>query len=396
MKNMTNYLITNAKLISPKGIQKKAAVSIQDGKIHKIFEEYPDKKLGNAQVIDISGNFLSPGFVETHMHGCIDFDFLECTENEFIQMQEFLISKGVTSHLASISSEESGLMLERIKFLAGLGEKGKLPGNFLGIHVEGPFINPIKRGSHLKERVRNPDLEEIQRFIEAGKGWIKKVTLAVELPSANELIRFLLNRGVLVSAGHTYASLDEANSSFSNGVNHITHFFNSMREFNYRDPSIVEASLLNDNVSVELILDGFHVHKESARLVIKIKQTDNVILVSDANQAAGLPEGVYFRPGNRKIIVKDGCARLESGNLAGSVILLDDAVRNVERLLSLDFTEAIKMASENPAKSIGVHKRKGKLEAGYDADLIVFDKDVNILLTMINGNLAMNKLGTME
>jgi N-acetylglucosamine-6-phosphate deacetylase len=210
------------------------------------------------------------------------------------------------------------------------------------------------------------------------------VTLAPELPGADELIRYLVAEGVVVSAGHSNATYEQTLDAIQAGVSRVAHLYNGMSPFTHREPGVTGAALDQEHVYAELILDGLHIHPAAARIAIHAKGLERIVLVTDATQAAGLGEGAYVRPGNRKITVKDGAARLESGTLAGSVLSMDRAVANACDFLSIGLDQAIRLASRNAAESLFL-PTKGSLAPGFDADVILFDEEVRIRATIVAG-----------
>jgi N-acetylglucosamine-6-phosphate deacetylase len=260
-----------------------------------------------------------------------------------------------------------------------------LPGaQMIGLHLEGPFLNPEKRGAQPAEPIRLPNLTEMKDLIEAGGGCIKLVTLAPELPGADELIRYLISEGVVVSAGHSDAEYQQVIDALRVGVSRVAHLYNGMSPFTHREPGLAGAALEQDGIYAELILDGLHIHPAAARIALRSKGLERIMLVTDATQAAGLGEGVYVRPGNRKIIVKDGAARLESGTLAGSILTMDQAVANAKAFLGISLNQAVQLASRNVAESLHL-PAKGSLAPGYDADVTLFENDIRIKATFVRG-----------
>jgi len=257
----------------------------------------------------------------------------------------------------------------------------------LGVHLEGPYINPEKRGAHDAEYVRLPSLDEIRELLEASNHTIKIVTLAPEVKGSIELITELRKFGIVASVGHSNATYSEVVDAIKHGVTHATHTFNEMGGLHHREPGVVGAVLVQDELTAELISDNIHVHPAAMKLLIRTKGTNKVVLVTDAIQAAGMPDGEY-RVGKKDVIVRNGVCRVESGELAGSTLTMDGAVRNVMKSVGLPLRTAIKMATINPALAINIDKNKGSLEPGKDADIIIIDKEVNVYVTIVKGKIV--------
>jgi N-acetylglucosamine-6-phosphate deacetylase len=268
--------------------------------------------------------------------------------------------------------------------------KERRPGGaaFLGIHLEGPYINPAKRGGQPLEPIRLPSIPEMDQLIEASGHNIRLVTLAPELPGALDLIRFLTSQGIVSSAGHSEATYVQMVMAVEAGLTRATHLYNGMPSLGHRNPGIVGAVLTLDAIYAELILDGVHIDPVAAQVALRAKGIDRIVLVTDATQAVGMDAGAYVRPGNRKIIVRDDAAWLESGSLAGSVLTMNRAVANATRFLHLPLADALALASRVAAQSLGAGATKGVLAPGMDADLVLLGEDMDIRMTMIAGKVV--------
>jgi N-acetylglucosamine-6-phosphate deacetylase len=238
-----------------------------------------------------------------------------------------------------------------------------------------------------------PEVAEFEKLINHYKGLVKIVTLAPEIPNGLQLVDTLVKDGIIASIGHSNATFEEAEEAIRHGVTRSSHTYNGMSGLNHRKPGAVGAVMDSDVVYAEITLDGFHVHPGAAQALFRAKGIDRIILITDSMQAAGLGDGEFVRPGNRKIIVKDGKATLLTGNLAGSVLTLNKAVRNARNFLHISLSQALQMASANVAKSIGA-QNLGEIKEGSTADLIIHDEDMNVLFTMIDGRNIFSKLGS--
>jgi len=359
-------------------------VLIEGGKIKHV-RHWEER--GYERLLDFSGSYVAPGFVDIHVHGGGGHDSMDRSTESLQGLSKFLVSKGVTSFLPTTHTAPREALIEAAETL-GRGIEGGADGAVpLGIHMEGPFISPEMCGAQNKAHVRQPDVEEIQSINEASGERLMIVTLAPEEPGAIDAISWLKSEGIVAAAGHTNATHDEMTAGVAAGLSHVSHLFNGMRSFHHREPGVAGAALTDGRVTVELIADGVHVHEATLRMAAKLKGSGMTALVSDSIAAAGLPDGEY-EFGGQKISVREGRSALESGRLAGSTIGLCDAVRNMIRLAGSTVPEAVEMASATPSRIVGASDRKGSLTPGMDADIAVLDRDFNVLATLVGGEIA--------
>jgi N-acetylglucosamine-6-phosphate deacetylase len=385
-------VIKNCQLILSEKVLFHGAVVIDDqGKI--IFSgresELPEI---DGEELDLEGKFLSPGFIDIHVHGGNGITFGEGDlAAGLTDYSKWVSRNGVTGFLTSITGSSPKELVEKIQALVVEFEKG-LPGaRGLGIHLEGPFMNIEKKGAQNPDWIRNPSLEETEMYLNAGKGWIKQVTIAPELPDAEKVAARFSNAGVVVAIGHSTADYETAVKALASYWTLVTHTFNAQTGFHHRKPGIVGAVLTSENVTAELIADLVHVHPGAMKALVRCIGSNQVVLVTDAMEAAGLQDGVYHLLG-AKVIVKDGKATQEDGTIASSTALLNQCVRNMNRVVGLKMADAVKMASINPARVIGMSELLGSLEIGKWADLTVVDEDFNIYMTMVNGEIVYSRL----
>ncbi|SCL87442.1 N-acetylglucosamine-6-phosphate deacetylase [Sporanaerobacter sp. PP17-6a] len=380
-------LIKNVNIITPYEIKRNGSLSIEDGIISNILdgdasEEYYDK------IIDGENEYLAPGLIDIHNHGNFGHDVMEATFESLISMADFHMKNGVTSFLATPMTESLDKIESAIKNVRKYIEKEKkapkVRSQVLGIYLEGPYFSMERKGAQPPQYIKNPNVEEIKNLIELSNDNIKVVALAPELKGAKETIKYLKNKGITVSAGHTDGKYDEVKYGIELGISQATHLYNGMRPFSHREPGVIGAVLTDERVSCEIICDGIHLHPAAMKLAVKAKGKDGIILVSDAMMATGLKDGEY-KLGSQNVFVKKGAARLADGTLAGSTLTLNRAVWNMVHMVGVPLEDAVRMASLNPAKSIGVGDRKGSIEIGKDADLIIFNDDLNILKVIIHG-----------
>ncbi|OJG27729.1 N-acetylglucosamine-6-phosphate deacetylase [Enterococcus caccae] len=320
--------------------------------------------------------------IDVHIHGANNFDMMDGTTKSIQEVSKKCLETGCTGFLVtSVTSSLGALltMIDRTKEVIGQEEGAKI----LGIHLEGPYLNVKRKGMQDPTYLRNPDLKEMATIFDQAGDLIKMVTVAPELPGCLELITYLKEKNVVVAIAHSDATYEEAQIAFQHGATHITHCFNAMPPIHHRAPGLVTAALENDDVSVQAIVDGIHLHPGIVRLLHKIKGADGVILITDALQAMGVGDGAY-EFGGHQVTVENGVARLKDGTLASSTVTMNEALRlSVEMGIPLD--DAIKMGATTPATILG-EKKIGKIEVGYDADLILLDKEFSVIEKILKGH----------
>ncbi|WP_207695962.1 N-acetylglucosamine-6-phosphate deacetylase [Enterococcus sp. DIV0212c] len=348
-------------------------------------EAAENKAFSNTAVdqgIDGQSQLLIPGMIDVHIHGANNFDMMDGTTKSIQEVSKKCLETGCTGFLVtSVTSSLDALltMIDRTKEVIGQEEGAKI----LGIHLEGPYLNVKRKGMQDPTYLRNPDLKEMATIFDRAGDLIKMVTVAPELPGCLELITYLKEKNVVVAIAHSDATYEEAQIAFQHGATHITHCFNAMPPIHHRAPGLVTAALENDDVSVQAIVDGIHLHPGIVRLLHKIKGADGVILITDALQAMGVGDGAY-EFGGHQVTVENGVARLKDGTLASSTVTMNEALRlSVEMGIPLD--DAIKMGATTPATILG-EKKLGKIEVGYDADLILLDKEFSVIEKILKGH----------
>ncbi len=372
--------IVNGKIILPDTILENMALTF-DQKIIGVTDIADIPK--NAEVIDANGGYISPGLVDIHIHGYLGEDTSDGKTDGIKKMANGIIKNGVTSWCPTtmtVSMDEINTALNVIRSLKG-ESKDWDGAEILGVNLEGPFINPKKKGAQAEEHIKTPDA----KFIIDNADVISVATMAPEMDGGCEAIAEICkNCKVKVSVGHTDATFEQTLAGIDAGATHITHLFNAQTPLHHRNPGVVGAALLKD-ISCELICDTFHVHKGLFELIAKIK-SDKLVLITDCTRAGGMPDGEYTL-GGQKIIVNGIECLLEDGTIAGSVLKLNNAVKNVWSNTNMPLWAVVKAASLNPARVIGEDDRKGSLEAGKDADIIITDDDFNIIKTIIGGKI---------
>ena len=373
MKNV----IINGKVILENSI-KELNVFFEDGKITEVSNRTPT----DETVIDAEGLYVAPGMIDVHTHGRNGSDTMYATFKDLNNISVSELKTGVTSFLPTTMT----MPAEDIKkaIAAGYDNKDKVEGaKILGMHLEGPFFSVKYKGAQPEECMIAPTVENYLSFAGEHPDFIKKISLAPEIDGALDLIKYLREHNVVVSMGHTDATYKEAVKGIEAGATSGTHTYNAMTPLKHREPGVVGAVMLHDEVYAELILDGIHVSFPAAKILSKMKGADKLILITDSLEAAMLPDGTY-ELGNQKVYVKDGQARLKSGNLAGSTANLNQCVRNAYKHLDLPLYEAIGYATKNAADHLGLNDY-GRIKEGCVADMIFIDDDINIHRVILNG-----------
>lgn len=379
-------LIRNVKIVTPYDLIHGHALLVENGRILDILDEENINNDDFHDIIDGEGNYLSPGFIDIHNHGNSGFDIMDSSEEALDTIGKYHISNGVTSYLGTVITSSQSDMLKAIKNIAHYRNRDDAS-QIIGIHLEGPFFNTIKKGAQPEGHIKNPNIRATDEIINESNKLLKMVSLAPELEGSLEVIEYLRENNIAISMAHSNATYEEAKIGINHGISIATHLFNGMREFSHREPGIIGASLTDDRVYCEIIYDRFHLHDIAVKIGLGMKGYDKIVLVSDAMMAAGLDDGEYIL-GGQKVFVKDGKPRLETGSIAGSTLDLQTAVYNLVNYLQVPLNEAVKMASLNPAKAIRMDSEIGSIDLGKKADLIIFDRDINIKKVFLKGVLA--------
>lgn len=373
--------IVNGKIILENDILENK-VLVFDDKILDILDEAPK----NCEIIDAKGKYVSPGFIDIHIHGNMGKDTMDATKEALTTIAKSIVRHGVTSFLPTtmtMDQESIYNALDAIKSLMGYGED---KAEILGAHLEGPFINQKYKGAQNESYIIDPSYE----FIEKYKDVIKVITYA---PEQDEDFKFtkevVKNTDIALSIGHSKATFNQATEAINLGARNITHLFNAMTPLNHRNPGVVGAGLTSD-IYCEIIADKIHISEDLFQFILDNKGEDKLILITDSIEAGGLEDGEYSL-GGQKVTVKDSQARLESGALAGSVMPLNKMVYNFLNNTNLDIRKVVRLAAINPARSIGIDKTKGSIEIGKDADIILIDEDINCYMTINKGKVVYKK-----
>ncbi len=381
--NTTTTLITNAQVVTPHGLLTNATIIVHEGRIASITTQPVDRP-ANAQWLDARGNLVLPGFIDLHIHGGRGFDVMDGTVEAIHGLAGHLAAHGVTGFLATTVTASLADTIAAASVVSQ-AKSAPCPGAaVLGMHIEGPYLNPRQPGAQNVAHIRPPSVAEMEQIIAASGDCVRMVTLAPELEGGHDFVAFLRRRGIIASLGHSDATYEQALAALDVGVTHITHLFNAMRPFHHREPGIVGVALSDARVLVEIIADGLHVHPAAVRLLIQARGPQGTVLISDAVRGAGLPYGCYLMSG-RTIHTSEKGARTPEGKLAGSLLTLEVALRNVLGWTGLPLHQAMVMTSLNQARELGLEARKGSIEVGKDADLVICTPTFDVLTTMVGG-----------
>lgn len=347
----------------------------------------PPTAVAGVQTVDGRGLTLLPGFIDVHTHGALGFEVMDADVDGLAAMAGFLVRHGVTSFLPTTWTAARDRTLAALESVAAAMRRPRPPGTarILGAHMEGPYLNPVRAGAQDPAHMAPPEPGELERFLDLGI--VRLMTIAPELPANAAVLDELTRRGITASAGHTDATYEQMIAAVDRGVRHATHTYNAMRPLHHRDPGTVGACLTLDALRCELIADGHHVEPAAMDVLFRARGRDAVVLVSDAVRPTGLPEGTH-QLDDRTVEVRDGTVRLPDGGLAGSVLTLDRALRNLAAATGQDPAELWPTASANAARSIGVDDRKGRLDAGMDADLVLLDGEATVQAVVVEGEPA--------
>lgn len=379
--------IVNGRIVAPHAVIR-GKVLLYDEKIAGIVE--PGETPEGVETIDAKGHYVIPGLIDMHIHGYLGEDASDGSFEGLRTMARGVAKNGVTSFLPTtmtVSYEELRQAFAQIRRAMEESRLDSWDGAaVVGANAEGPFINVSKKGAQAAEHVKPGDPAFLKEYGDV----IRVFTIAPEVEGNLDCIREMArDRSMLISMGHTAANFDQARAGVEAGVRHVTHLFNAQTGLQHRDPGVVGAALLDNRVSCELIADTFHVHKALFQLVASLKG-EQLVLITDCTRAGGMPDGEYTL-GGQPIFVKGIECRLEDGTIAGSVLKLNEAVRNVLANTDLTISQAVNMASLNPARRIGLSASKGSIEVGKDADFAIVDDAIGVQATILGGRVIYQK-----
>ncbi len=390
-------VINDAIIILPGRISEKGYVVCEDGIITQIGKGYfPATE--RDEVINAGGLYVSPGFIDMHTHGAGGYDFMDGTVEAYLGAAKMHAKHGTTSLLPTTLTSTNEELLKTFSIYKEAKAKNTEGASFLGLHLEGPYFAYGQKGAQDPKYLRNPEPEEYNAILEASDD-IMRWSLAPELKGAIEFGKVLRSKNILPSIAHTDAICEEVEEAFDAGFTHVTHLYSCMstitRRNAYRYAGALEATYLIDDMTVEIIADGVHLPKSLLRYVYKFKGPDKIALCTDSMRGAGMPDGESILgslQGGQKVIIEDGVAKLPDHTaFAGSVATADRLIRTMIGLADVSLEEAIRMITLTPARILKIDKTKGSIEIGKEADLVLFDKDININTTIINGKVVYKK-----
>ena len=385
--------IINGRILTPQGWLKDGSVLICDGKILEVTNS--DMAIIGANVIDAKGMNIVPGFVSMHAHGGGGHDFTEATPEAFTTAVQTHLRHGSTTLLPTLSSSTFETIAKAVQTCE---ELMAVPGSVIaGLHIEGPYLSRKMGGTQWGEFLKDPDPAEYIPLLES-TSCIRRWDISPELPGAHEFARYTSGRGILTAVTHTEAEYEEVKAAFAAGFTHAAHFYNAMPGFHkrreYKYEGTVESIYLMDDMTVEVVADGIHVPPTILRLVYRIKGVERTCLITDALACAASDSKEAFDP---RVIIEDGVCKLaDRSALAGSVATMDRLIRTMVQKAEIPLADAVRMASETPARIMGVSDRKGSLQKDKDADILVMDEDLNVRAVWAMGKLVVDKLASKD
>lgn len=393
---MSTIKIINGKIITPHRIINDGTVVIRDGEILEVGDQRLE--IPGATEIDAKANYISPGFIDIHVHGGAGHDFMDGTEEAFLAIARLHAQYGTTSMLPTTLSSTKDEMLKTLSAYESADKKNVDGSQFLGMHLEGPYFAMSQRGAQDPRFIRDPDPKEYEEIL-SKSSVVKRWSAAPELKGAIEFGRYLKSKNILPAIAHTDAIYEDVVVAFENGYTLATHLYSAMsgvtRRNAFRYAGVIESAFILDDMDVEIIADGVHLPSPLLKLVYKIKGADRTALITDAMRAAGMPPGESMLgslTNGLKVIVEDGVAKLpDRTSFAGSVATADRLVRTVTTIGEIPLADAIKMITTTPARILNLSHRKGSIAKGKDADIVIFDANIHIQMTMINGRIVFDR-----
>lgn len=384
--------IVNGRVVTPAGILPGAQVLVENGKIVAISQQ--NLEVSDAVIIDAEGRYVAPGIIDTHIHGGGGVDFLEATPDAFYTVAKAHAAYGITALYPTIAAHAIETFYKAIDSCEEVMKDSKDGAQIMGLHLEGNYLNPIMKGGQFSEHIYAPDPNEYKALLKR-TDCIKRWSAAPELEGGLDFGRYASEHGVIVSIAHTVANYPMVQKAFDAGYRHVTHFYNAMtgvhKEREYKHEGTIESIYLIDDITVELIADGIHVPPTILKLVHKIKGAGRIVLVTDAMRAAAWPDAATkFK--DPYVILEDGVGKLHDRSaLSSSLATGDRLIRVMVHQAGIPLEDAVRMSSETPARIMGIADRKGTLEKGKDADIILFDDDINIDKTIVGGKIVYSK-----
>jgi len=377
---MPTILLHAGRVLTPTAVISNAGILIRDGVIEEVGPREGIRLPTDSQEISATDMIAIPGFLDVHIHGAGGYDVMEGSPAALAGVSKTIARHGTTSFVATTvtaSPDDTIRSVEGIaQYISQQHETDDVRAEVLGIHFEGPFLNPARRGVHPPEWLRLPSAELLEKFLQAAAGNARILTIAPELLGAIPCIDVARNAGMIAAVGHTDATYEQARAAIAHGARHAVHVYNAMRPFSHRDSGVIGAVLTSPEVTAELIADGVHVEETAMKVLLQAKGPDRMILISDGTAATGMPDGKYIL-GKMEVTVSGGICRNSEGKLAGSTLTLDRALRNIVAL-GIPLADAVRMLTLNPASLLGIEFKKGALRTGADADIVLLDEGLQL------------------
>lgn len=399
LKTPNPIVLRNASAVTPYRVEKKCTLVLEDGIISQIGYDDDDLRIPkNAEEFELGGQYVMPGFIDVHVHGGVGFDFVDDDPDAIDEIGRFHAAHGTTSILATLYPQPGARFLDSIARIRNYLENAGPDRIVEGIHIEGPFLNPEMHGAIRPDYMWEASVKDFEKIVHAAGPWLRYMTIAPEMPGAMEVLREASTlathrsreiNSVHLSIGHSKADYELISEAIDNGLDGVTHIFNAMPQIHHRTPGVLGGTLLRDELFVEVIADAVHVHPAILQLLMKVKNTDKMILITDAIKAAGKPDGNYDFS-EQKVIVRRGRAYLADhpDTLAGSTLTMDRALRTMMKHAGASLTQAAQMASLNAARVLEWKYRRGLLAVGKDADLVVLDSSFHVWMTIKAGHIV--------
>ncbi|GKU75765.1 N-acetylglucosamine-6-phosphate deacetylase [Paenibacillus sp. L3-i20] len=390
--NASSWNIGNVNVVLENEVVK-GTLYVKDGVIAEVIA---DGSVGSSEqqsaiTVDGKGGWLLPGFIDVHVHGGFGGDFMHANRSSYDRITKFHASNGTTGMLATTMTASKEAIEAVLSAVSEYQNESMPYASLLGVHLEGPFISEKWPGAQNPVYILDPQLDWLKTWTEQYPGLIRLLTLAPERTGAKEAIAWMAEAGIIAAAGHTDALYEEIKSAADVGLTHAVHTYNAMRGLHHREPGTLGAVLTDDRIYAEIIADGEHVHPAAIAIMLAAKPLEKIILITDAIEAAGMPDGVYSL-GGLAVVVKEGTARLQDGNaLAGSSLSMIDAFRYMLTNTKLTVNEVSQLASANPARELGIYELKGSIAVGKHADLVLTDSEFNVAQTWVQGRSVFSK-----
>ncbi|MEW6534041.1 MAG: N-acetylglucosamine-6-phosphate deacetylase [Candidatus Auribacterota bacterium] len=380
------YLIEHADIYTPTGIIHNGKILISGHTIQRILtdsEPIPLDNLESYTVINAKRSCVIPGFIDLHSHGGGGADVTDASSDSIETFINFHLNHGTTGLMLTTMS---GVPIKELSYhVEQLGKAMDTHESVVGVHLEGPYLNPEYAGMLPPEKLRIPNIKELEQLVDASYDTVRMLTLSPELEGALEMIQFCNEYGIIAALGHTGADYELVMKAITLGASHVTHIFNAMEPLHHRYPGSLGAALMDDRLSVQLICDGIHLHPLIVKMVVRLKSCFNVCLVTDAMRAAGMPDGEYMLGNFEKVHYHNGIVKDEKGNLASTGMTMLDAFRNILSFGDVSLSEAIHMTSTTPARVLGLQDYIGAIKEGLDADILIIDDELQIKSVFLKG-----------